>query len=101
VFRLVAGRLQLSPPEALDESPAAVRLCAELDRLTPRIDIPDLLAEVEQWTGFTGQLTHAAGATPRMADLRSSCLRWQEVDVGSQPRPGRDACATRTSPRAA
>jgi TnpA family transposase len=68
--RLVAGRLELSPPAALDESPAAVRLRAELDRLTPRIDIPDLLAEVEQWTGFTGQLTHAAGATPRMAGLQ-------------------------------
>lgn len=68
--RLVAGRLELSAPEALDESPAAVRLRAELDRLTPRIDIPDLLAEVEQWTGFTGHLTHAAGATPRMADLQ-------------------------------
>jgi hypothetical protein len=68
--RLVAGRLELSPPEALDESPAAVRLRAERDRLTPRIDIPDLLAEVEQWTGFTGHLTHAAGATPRMADLQ-------------------------------
>jgi hypothetical protein len=47
-----------------------VRLRAELDRLTPRIDIPDLLAEVEQWTGFTGQLTHAAGATRRMGDLQ-------------------------------
>ena len=68
--RLVGDRLELSPPDALDESPAAVRLRAELDRLTPRIDIPDLLAEVEQWTGFTGQLTHAAGATPRMADLQ-------------------------------
>ena len=31
--RLVAGRLELSAPEALDESPAAVRLRAELDRL--------------------------------------------------------------------
>jgi hypothetical protein len=39
--RLVAGRLELSPPDALDESPAAVRLRGELDRLTPRIDIPD------------------------------------------------------------
>lgn len=36
----------------------------------PHIDIPDLLAEVEGWTGFTGQLTHAAGATPRMGDLQ-------------------------------
>ncbi len=68
--RLVAGRLQLSPPEALEDSPAAVRLRSELDRLTPRMDIPDLLAEVEQWTGFTGHLTHAAGATPRMPDLQ-------------------------------
>lgn len=68
--RLVGDRLELSPPDALDESPAAVRLRAQLDRLTPRIDIPDLLAEVEQWTGFTGHLTHAAGSTPRMADLQ-------------------------------
>jgi hypothetical protein len=67
--RLIDDHLELSPPEALDESPAAVRLLAELDRLAPRIDIPDLLAEVEQWTRFTGKLTHAAGATPRMADL--------------------------------
>jgi TnpA family transposase len=68
--RLVAGRIELSPPEALDENPAAVRLRAHLDRLMPHIDIPDLLAEVEAWTGFTGQLTHAAGATPRMGDLQ-------------------------------
>ena len=68
--RLVAGRLELSPPDGLDENPAAVRLRAHLDRLMPHIDIPDLLAEVEGWTGFTGQLTHAAGATPRMGDLQ-------------------------------
>jgi hypothetical protein len=55
--RLAGDRLELSPPEALDESPAAVRLRTELDRLTPRIDIPDLFAEVEQWTGFTSQRT--------------------------------------------
>src|SRR5215212_8290581 len=30
--RLVAGRLELSPADALEESPAAVRLRAELDR---------------------------------------------------------------------
>jgi len=78
--RLVDDRLELSPADALQESPAAVRLRAELDRLTPRIDIPDLLAEVESWTGFTGQLTHAAGANPRMADLQqhlhAALLAW-------------------------
>jgi hypothetical protein len=68
--RLVGDRLELAQPDALDESPAAVRLRAHLDRLMPHIDIPDLLAEVEGWTGFTGQLTHAGGATPRIADLQ-------------------------------
>ena len=78
--RLVDGRLELSRPDALDENPAAVRLRAELDRLTPRVDIPDLLAEVQGWTGFTGQLTHAAGANPRMPDLQqhlhAALLAW-------------------------
>jgi Tn3 transposase DDE domain len=72
--RLVDGRLEVSRPDALDENPAAVRLRAQLDRLTPRIDIPDLLAEVNSWTGFTGQLTHAAGADPRMADLQQHLI---------------------------
>ena len=72
--RLVDGRLEVSRPDALDENPAAVRLRTELDRLTPRIDIPDLLAEVNGWTGFTSQLTHAAGADPRMADLQQHLI---------------------------
>ncbi len=79
-MRLVDGGLELSRPDALEENPAAVRLRAELDRLTPRIDIPDLLAEVQSWTGFTGQLTHAASANPRMSDLQqhlhAALLAW-------------------------
>jgi Tn3 transposase DDE domain len=54
----------------LEDSPAVVRLRAWLDRLMPYIDITDLLAEIERWTGFLGQLTHAGGATPRMGDLQ-------------------------------
>jgi hypothetical protein len=45
--RLVDGRLELSHPDALDENPRPVELRAELDRPTPRIGIPDLLAEVK------------------------------------------------------
>jgi hypothetical protein len=43
----VDGRLGLSGPDALDENPRPVELRAEPDRPTPRIDILDLLAEVE------------------------------------------------------
>ena len=32
------------------------------------IDLPDLLIEVDRWTGFTARLTHAGGAKPRRAD---------------------------------
>jgi hypothetical protein len=71
--RLVADRLELSPPDALQESPATVRLRAHLDRLVPHIDIPDLVAEVEGWTGFTGKLSHAAGATHGSAICSSIC----------------------------
>jgi hypothetical protein len=78
--RLVDGRLELSRPDALDENPTAVSLRGDVDRLTPRIDIPDLLAEVQNWTGFTSHLTHAAGADPRMVDLQrhlhAALLAW-------------------------
>ena len=61
-------------------TPRPIELRAELDRLTPRIDIPDLLAEVAEWTGFTSHLTHAAGADPRMGDLQqhlhAALLAW-------------------------
>ncbi len=77
---LVDGVLEVSRADPLDGNPAAVRLRAELDRLTPRIDIPDLLVEVQSWTGFTSQLTHAAGANPRMNDLQqhlfAALLAW-------------------------
>ena len=44
--------------------------CVLPGSLMPRVDITDVLAEVERWIGFTGQLTHAGGATPRLADLQ-------------------------------
>jgi TnpA family transposase len=72
--RLVDGQLQLSRPDALEDNPGAVRLRAQLDRLTPRVDIADLLAEVHSWTGFAGQLIHLGGANPRIADLQQHLI---------------------------
>ncbi len=68
--RLVGDRLELSPAPALEEDPAAQRLRARIERLTPHIDLPELLGEVDAWTGFSGHLTHAGGATPRLTDLQ-------------------------------
>ena len=38
-------------PTRLTRTPRPIELHAELDRLTPRTDIPDLLVEVQKWTG--------------------------------------------------
>ena len=35
----------------------------------PRIELADLLIEVDRWTGFTKHFTHAGGAKPRNPDL--------------------------------
>jgi Domain of unknown function (DUF4158) len=64
-------RLELSPPEALDESAAAVRLRAELDRLTPRIDIPDLLARSSSGPGSPAS-SHTPPARPRGSPICNS-----------------------------
>jgi hypothetical protein len=47
---LVDGRLRPSGPDALDENPRPVELRADLDRPTPRIDNPDLLAKAQNST---------------------------------------------------
>ena len=62
--RLVNGRLDLSHPEALNENPTADRAPRGARwRYTPRIRIPDLLAEVQNWTGFTSHSTRAPTRT--------------------------------------
>jgi hypothetical protein len=41
--RLVGDRLELSRPDAIDELPGVAQARGAIERLTPAIDIPDLL----------------------------------------------------------
>lgn len=68
--RFEKGELVLSP---LDKEEEEIRqehpLAKKIGPLLPPIQLGQLLAEVDAWTGFSQQLTHAGGATSRIPDL--------------------------------
>ena len=68
--RIENGELVLTP---LDEEEIEIRkehpLAKKIGGLLPPIQLGQLLAEVDAWTGFSQQLTHAGGATSRIPDL--------------------------------
>jgi TnpA family transposase len=63
--RLVFSR---EPSEEVPRS--VIALGAEIDRRLPRVELTNLLVEVDRLTNFTGRLTHAAGSEPRTPDLK-------------------------------
>jgi hypothetical protein len=78
--RLAGDRLKVLPHDALPDDPAVARLQARVERLRPHVEITDVLADVDAWTAFTGQLSHAAGAKPRVRrlgeHLHAALLAW-------------------------
>jgi len=63
--RLEAGNLTVTP--IAGEVPAAVEdLNAEISDMYPLVEVPDLLREVHEWTGFADLFTHVrTGDVPR------------------------------------
>ncbi|MBZ9711556.1 Tn3 family transposase [Mesorhizobium sp. ESP7-2] len=63
--RLEAGMLIVTPTAG--EVPAAAEeLNAEISDMYPMVEVPDLLREVHDWTGFADQFTHVrTGDVPR------------------------------------
>jgi len=61
--------LVISRLEAEEVSESAERLQGLIASRLPRVDLTDLLIEVDGWTSFMRHFTHAAGAQPRTPDL--------------------------------
>lgn len=68
-IHVVNGELVVSRliAEAVADDTVPVRQLIA-DRL-PRVDLADLLIEVDHWTGFSRHFTHAGGSATRTADL--------------------------------
>ena len=68
-IRIEDGEL-IVPMDDAEHVPESVQaLDEQIRRRIPDVDLPDLLLEVDQWTGFSQQLTHASGGQPRTDEL--------------------------------
>jgi hypothetical protein len=70
--------LHLAPLEAVPEPPSLLVLREMVARMMPRVDLPEVLLEVDAWTGYLGEFSHAglstAAAGSRMRDLSTSMV---------------------------
>jgi TnpA family transposase len=84
-LRIEKSELVLTPFEA-EERPASADLLADLiSERMPRIDITDLLTEVDSWVHFSDYFKHATGSDSRSPDILLhlyACLLAQAGNFG-------------------
>jgi TnpA family transposase len=67
--RMEKGRVVVPPLEGEERPESVTRLEEAVASRLPLIDLPDLLIEVDQWTGFSQHLRHLSGHEPRRPDF--------------------------------
>jgi TnpA family transposase len=67
--RMEKGRVVVSRLEAEERPERVERLEDEVASRLPLIDLPELLIEVDQWTGFSRHLRHLNDREPRLHDF--------------------------------
>jgi TnpA family transposase len=68
-IRVVHGELVVSRLVAEDVTDDTVQLRQLIADRLPRVELAELLIEVDHWTGFSRHCTHAGGSTTRTPDL--------------------------------
>lgn len=83
-----SGNLSLARLDKLAEPASLVALRQKVERLLPRIDLPDLVLEMNLHTGFANEFSHASERQARAADLEVSlcaALIAQACNTGLEP----------------
>jgi TnpA family transposase len=78
----------LTPLEAIDEPESLTKLRSKVDALMPRIDLPDVLLEVDAWTRFADEFTHISEGRARVENIATSIcavLLAEACNVGLEP----------------
>jgi TnpA family transposase len=88
VSRKKRDRVALARLDALEEPESLVALRTQVSDLLPRVDLPDVLLEVDAWTKFTDEFTHVSERNARVEDLGTSVcavLLAEACNVGLEP----------------
>ncbi|GGW28958.1 hypothetical protein GCM10010340_03250 [Streptomyces griseoloalbus] len=92
------GRVKLNVDKlgALGEPKSLTWLRKRVEKMLPKIDLPDLLFEVNAWTGFLDAFVHLGDGTTRMKDLPTSVVALlvsEACNIGLTPvvNPGYEA----------
>jgi TnpA family transposase len=85
--------LKLTPLDKLDEPASLVDLREHVTGRLPRVDLTEVLLEVQAWTDFAGEFRHVGEADARVGDLDLSLcavLLAEACNIGLEPlvRPG-------------
>jgi hypothetical protein len=83
-----ARPLTLSHPDRIAEPESLIELRARVNRLLPRVDLPEILLEIQLRTGFAAAFTHVSEAQARISDLPTSVcavLLAEACNIGLEP----------------
>ena len=64
-IRMENGKIVVSPLKADERPESVINLEKEIGKRLPKVDITDVIIEVDRWTRFSECFEHAAGAEPR------------------------------------
>lgn len=80
--------MKLTPLKELPEPASFKALKKAVAALLPRVQLPDLVLEVADWTGFPEEFTHVSEGEPRVEDLAitiCAVLIAEATNVGLEP----------------
>jgi TnpA family transposase len=92
--------LVLSPLDKLEEPQSLVDLRSAIDARMPRVDLPELVLEIQARTGFADAFCHASEARARAQDIATSVsavLVSEACNTGLEPMIRADVPAMRRS----
>jgi TnpA family transposase len=89
-IEIISGKetLVLTGLEKLDEPKSLIGLRTTVERLLPRVDLPELLLEIQARTGFAEKFTHISESKARVKDLEISIcavLLAEACNIGIEP----------------